>query len=145
MLERRDLLLVKGGADRDREVASGVQHAPATLVAGAAKSNFRGYSCDVDFLSETGTRTQGWSTLGIAASIPLTRRDTAMKGQSSKAVQTARLRIPPQGGELSSRERYSRGRGSSQSNCLGFIASEPRREFPRSGGLASVERAAGQW
>ena len=34
VLERRDFLLVEGGPNRDREVASGIQHAPAALVAG---------------------------------------------------------------------------------------------------------------
>ncbi len=34
MLKRRDLLLVEGGADRDRKMAGGVQHAAATLVVG---------------------------------------------------------------------------------------------------------------
>src|SRR5205807_7977825 len=95
-LNREIMYSLKGRVDRDREVVSGVQRAAATLVAGAAKSNFTAYGCDVDSLSETGTRTPGWSTLGIAASIP--GRDTAMKGQSSMVVQTARLRIPPQEG-----------------------------------------------
>src|SRR6266481_7802018 len=132
MVERRDLLLVKGGADRDREVASGVQHAAATLVAGAAKSNFTAYGCDVDSLSETGTKTragQHWETQRVSRSVG---RDAAMKGQSSKVVQTACLRIPPrEGRDDSSLECFSGG--SSQSICLGFIANDPRREFHRAG------------
>ena len=34
MLERRDLLLAEGGTNRDREVASGIQHEAAALGAG---------------------------------------------------------------------------------------------------------------
>src|SRR6267378_6477831 len=119
MLERRDLLLVKGGADRDREVVSGVQHAPATLVAGAAKSNFTAYGCDVDSLSETRTKTragQHWESQRVSRSLG---RDTSMKGQSSKVVQTTRLRIPPrEGRDVSSLECFSGGEGSSRLNCL---------------------------
>jgi len=65
---------------------------------------------------------------------------------ASKVVQAASLRVPAQvGRDLSNRESFSGGRGSSQSNCLGFVASEPRYELRWSGSLASVERAAGQW
>src|SRR6266576_1756495 len=99
MLERRDLLLVKGHADRDRKVASGVQHAAATLVAGAAKSNFTACGCDVDSLSETGTRTPGWSTLGIAASIPLTRSRRRNEGAILKGGPDRTLADSATGGE----------------------------------------------
>ena len=112
MLERRYLLLVKGGADGDREVVSGVQHAPATLVAGAAKSNFRGYCCDVDFLSETGTRTPGWSTLGIAASILLTWSRRRNEGAILKGGPDGTLADSATGGgrPFESRELFGRQR-----------------------------------
>ncbi len=67
---QRDLLLVEGGTDRDREVAGRVQHAATALGArlqtasaggleppGPAKSNFTAYGCDVDSLIETGAKT----------------------------------------------------------------------------------------
>jgi hypothetical protein len=43
--EWRDLLLAKGGADRDREVAGGVQHQETAL------------GCDVNSLTRRGTKT----------------------------------------------------------------------------------------
>ena len=127
-------------------MASGVQHDAATLVAGAAKSNFTAYGCDVDSLSETGTKTragQHWESQRVSRS---PGRDTSMKGQSSMVVQTTRLRIPPrEDKDVSSLECFSGGGGSCRLNCLGFIASETRHEFHRAGSLASVESAADQW
>src|SRR5258708_10065599 len=65
MLKRRDLLLVEGGADRDRKVAGGVQRAAATLVVGVAKSNFTAYGCDVNSLIGTGAKTRASQKLGV--------------------------------------------------------------------------------
>ena len=71
MLERRDFLLAEGGTDRDREVAGGIQHQAAALVAGlqaastgglhssdATKLKFTGPSCDVNSLIRAGTKTR---------------------------------------------------------------------------------------
>src|SRR5277367_4444166 len=82
MLERGNFLFAEGGPDRDREVASGVQHTAATLGAGlsaARASSVRaamgdspvafgslcathcplvGRGCDVDSLTHRGTKTR---------------------------------------------------------------------------------------
>src|SRR5271163_3377270 len=71
MLERRDFLLTDRGTDRDREVAGGIQHQAAALVAGlqaastgglyssdATKLKFTGPSCDVNSLIRRGTKTR---------------------------------------------------------------------------------------
>jgi len=68
-----------------------------------------------------------------------------LEGNHELASQTPPLRIPTkEGRDPSSRQSISRGRRSSQSSCIRFIASEPTRELHRSGSLASVEGAAGQ-
>src|SRR5271155_890631 len=75
MLERRDFLLTDRGTDRDREVAGGIQHQAAALVAGlqaastgglysshATKLKFTGPSCDVNSLIRRGTKTRAGQT-----------------------------------------------------------------------------------
>ena len=69
-----------------------------------------------------------------------------MKVQSSKVAQAPRPRIPAQQGrEPSSREIFSGGRGSSQSDCHGFIAIVRAliRELRRDGSVVRVETGAG--
>ena len=67
-----------------------------------------------------------------------------MKMRASKVVQGAPLQILAQDGrDLSSCEGFSGGRDSSQSNCVGFKACEPRRDLHQSGTVARVETAAG--
>src|ERR1700723_2527822 len=88
MLERRDFLLAERGADRDREMASGIQHNAAALVARlqatgtsgvraalggspvaygslrAAKCILTRRDCDVNSLTRRGTKSrsgQSWS------------------------------------------------------------------------------------
>src|ERR1700734_404424 len=88
MLERRDFLLAERGADRDREMASGIQHNAAALVARlqatgtsgvraalggspvaygslrAAKCILTRRDCDVNSLTRRGTKSRSghWST-----------------------------------------------------------------------------------
>src|SRR5271156_7158743 len=76
MLERRDFLLTDRGTDRDREVAGGIQHQAAALVAGlqaastgglysshATKLKFKGPSCDVNSLIRRGTKNRAGQVL----------------------------------------------------------------------------------
>src|SRR5271168_1992374 len=78
MLERRDFLLTDRGTDRDREVAGGIQHQAAALVAGlqaastgglysshATKLKFTGPSCDVNSLIRRGTKTRAGHLVSI--------------------------------------------------------------------------------
>jgi hypothetical protein len=63
MLERRDFLLTEGGANRDREVARGIQHeaaafctrlqaaCPRGLQPLGSKSKFTAHGCDIKTLS----------------------------------------------------------------------------------------------
>src|SRR5580698_1303065 len=86
MLERRDFLLAERGADRDREMASGVQHNAAALVARlqatgtsgvraalggspvaygslrAAKCILTRRDCDVNSLTRRGTKSRSGHT-----------------------------------------------------------------------------------
>src|SRR5271170_4727458 len=88
MLERRDFLLAERGADRDREMASGIQHNAAALVARlqatgtsgvraalggspvaygslrAAKCILTRRDCDVNSLTRRGTKSRSGQTLG---------------------------------------------------------------------------------
>src|SRR5271168_2405523 len=81
MLERRDFLLTDRGTDRDREVAGGIQHQAAALVAGlqaastgglyssdVTKLKFTGPSCDVNSLIRRGTKTRAGHTGGLYSS-----------------------------------------------------------------------------
>ena len=81
MPERRDLLLVEGGADRDRKMAGGVQHAAATLV---AKSNFTAYGCDVNSLIGTGTKTRADQVKAIYSHLSLEKDAPASRCLSLK-------------------------------------------------------------
>src|SRR5271154_3055873 len=80
MLERRDFLLTDRGTDRDREVAGGIQHQAAALVAGlqaastgglysshATKLKFTGPSCDVNSLIRRGTKTRAGHQAAIGS------------------------------------------------------------------------------
>src|ERR1700674_3141760 len=71
MLEWGDLLLTKGGTDRDREVESGIQHKAATLGARlqaacprglqpveSTKTRFTVRGCDINSLTHRGTKTR---------------------------------------------------------------------------------------
>src|SRR5271170_5871162 len=92
MLERRDFLLAERGADRDREMASGIQHNAAALVARlqatgtsgvraalggspvaygslrAAKCILTRRDCDVNSLTRRGTKSRSGHTSSRIAS-----------------------------------------------------------------------------
>src|SRR5208282_6919615 len=91
MLERRDFLLAERGADRDREMASGIQHNAAALVARlqatgtsgvraalggspvaygslrAAKCILTRRDCDVNSLTRRGTKSRSGQYLAVGA------------------------------------------------------------------------------
>src|SRR5271154_4780314 len=93
MLERRDFLLAERGADRDREMASGIQHNAAALVARlqatgtsgvraalggapvaygslrAAKCILTRRDCDVNSLTRRGTKSRSGHPQPIHANI----------------------------------------------------------------------------
>src|SRR5271156_3623954 len=98
MLERRDFLLAERGADRDREMASGIQHNAAALVARlqatgtsgvraalggspvaygslrAAKCILTRRDCDVNSLTRRGTKSRSgqWRRFASHAACPKT-------------------------------------------------------------------------
>src|SRR5277367_1239774 len=90
MLERRDFLLAERGADRDREMASGIQHNAAALVARLQATGTSGVRAAL------GGSPVAYGSLRAAKCIltrrdcdvnSLTRRGTKSRsGQASKAV-----------------------------------------------------------
>src|ERR1700678_542043 len=92
MLERRDFLLAERGADRDREMASGIQHNAAALVARlqatgtsgvraarggspvaygslrAAKCILTRRDCDVNSLTRRGTKSRSGQIVRVVGS-----------------------------------------------------------------------------
>src|SRR5271154_3517948 len=105
MLERRDFLLAERGADRDREMASGIQHNAAALVARlqatgtsgvraalggspvaygslrAAKCILTPRDCDVNSLTRRGTKSRS-GQLGSTLSQSANRSQSLSGGPS---------------------------------------------------------------